>query len=158
MKYFVRSLKYFVALCVLCVALMYLNQWLGWAKLSMEETFSVMFHSWRGAMLPIAMVLAAAFYPRFGFASRRVEGDVVEHRTQIINAMKDSGFELKKEEDEVMTFRAGNLLTKLFLLWDDEVQVSQYGQWIVVEGVRRGVAMSVYRLQGFINVLKHDEK
>ncbi len=157
MKNLIRSVKYFLALCVLCIAIMFLNQSLGWSQLTIRETFDVMFHTTRGALLPIVMVVAAAFYPRFGFARRKIEGDVVEHRTQIINAMLDSGFKLVREEDEVMYFRARSIFTKLFLLWDDEIRVSQYGQWIIVEGVRRGVAMSTYRLQGFINVLKRNE-
>ena len=43
MKYFIRSLKYFVALCVLCAAIMALNRLSGFATLTLEETFYVMF-------------------------------------------------------------------------------------------------------------------
>lgn len=52
MKYFIRSLKYFVALCVLCAAIMALNRLSGFATLTLEETFYVMFHTTRGMMLP----------------------------------------------------------------------------------------------------------
>ena len=45
MKYFIRSLKYFVALCVLCAAIMALNRLSGFATLTLEETFYVMFHT-----------------------------------------------------------------------------------------------------------------
>ena len=51
MKYFIRSLKYFVALCVLCAAIMALNRLSGFATLTLEETFYVMFHTTRGMML-----------------------------------------------------------------------------------------------------------
>ena len=158
MKYFLKSVKYFVWLCVLCTAIMLLNDWLGWAQLSFSESLQAMFSTTRGRLLPLVILIASACYPKFGFARRRIEGDVVEHRTQIINAMKDSGFDLVREQDEVMYFRADTFLRKLYYLWDDEVAVSQYGQWIIVEGARRGVAMSTYRLQGFINVAKRDEK
>ena len=157
MKYFLCSLKYFVALCVLCVAIMCLNQVMGIATLTIEETFYVMFHTLRGSLLIVAIVVAAAFYPKFGFIGRRVEGDVVENRTQIINAMKDSGFELHREEDEVMYFRAKNPLRRFMMLYEDELKVSQYGQWIEVEGIRRGVAMVVYRLDSFIAMVKRNE-
>ena len=39
-----------------------------------------------------------------------------------------------------MTFRADNFGQKLMLLGEDEIKVSQYGQWIVLDGIRRGVA------------------
>lgn len=92
MKYFIRSLKYFVALCVLCAAIMALNRLSGFATLTLEETFYVMFHTTRGMMLPAVIVLLAAFYPKFGFVQRKVEGDVGENREQIVNAFKSAGF------------------------------------------------------------------
>ena len=39
-----------------------------------------------------------------------------------------------------MRFRARGALHRLLLLFEDEILVSQYGQWILVEGIRRGVA------------------
>ena len=105
MKYFIRSLKYFVALCVLCAAIMALNRLSGFATLTLEETFYVMFHTTRGMMLPAVIVLLAAFYPKFGFVQRKVEGDVGENREQIVNAFKSAGFSLRTDEDGVMTFR-----------------------------------------------------
>lgn len=157
MKYFIRSVKYFLYLCVLCMAIILLNRHFSQTQPTLEETFRIMFHSTRGALLPLVMVIAAALYPRFGFARRRIEGDVTEHRTQIINALSASGFELTHEEDEVMHFRAKSIVRRIFMLWDDHVEVSQYGQWIVIEGIRRGVATSAYRLQGFINALERHE-
>lgn len=156
MKYFIRSLKYFVALCVLCAAIMALNRLSGFATLTLEETFYVMFHTTRGLMLPAVIVLLAAFYPKFGFVQRRVEGDVEENREQIVNAFRSSGFSLRSEEDGVMVFRADTLLQKLMLLGEDEIRVSQYGQWIVLDGIRRGVARVQYRLDSYIHMTRND--
>ena len=156
MKYFIRSLKYFVALCVLCAAIMALNRLSGFATLTLEETFYVMFHTTRGMMLPAVIVLLAAFYPKFGFVQRKVEGDVGENREQIVNAFRSSGFSLRSEEDGVMVFRADTLLQKLMLLGEDEIRVSQYGQWIVLDGIRRGVARVQYRLDSYIHMTRND--
>jgi hypothetical protein len=156
MKYFIRSLKYFVALCVLCAAIMALNRLSGFATLTLEETFYVMFHTMRGMMLPAVIVLLAAFYPKFGFVQRKVEGDVGENREQIVNAFKSAGFSLRTDEDGVMTFRADGLLRKLTLLGEDEIKVSQYGQWILLDGIRRGVARAGYKLDSYIQMAKHD--
>ena len=129
-KYIVRSLKYFFALCVLCIALMGLMLMTGTSALSLDDTLYVMLHTDRYLMLFAAIVALAAVYPRFGFVVRRVEGDIEENR----------------DEDGVMTFRADNFGQKLMLLGEDEIKVSQYGQWIVLDGIRRGVARVQYRL------------
>lgn len=156
-RYLIRALKYFVALCVLCAAIMALNLLSGMARLSLGETLYVMFHTPRGMLLPAVIILLAAFYPKFGFISRRVEGDVEEHREQILNAFRSAGFELVGEEDGVLRFRARGFLHRLLLLGEDEIRVSQYGQWILVEGIRRGVARVVYRLDSYIRMTQYDK-
>ena len=91
-KYIVRSLKYFFALCVLCIALMGLMLMTGTSALSLDDTLYVMLHTDRYLMLFAAIVALAAVYPRFGFVVRRVEGDIEENREQILNAFRSAGF------------------------------------------------------------------
>ena len=146
MKYIVRSLKYFVAMCVLSVVLMGLMILTGTSPMTAEETIYVMFHSDRFVMLGIAIVILSATYPLFGFMKRQVEGDITAHRRQIENAFHGAGFRLVKEEDEVLYFRGDGFLKRLTLLFEDEIRVSQYGQWIEIEGIRRGVAKAWYLL------------
>lgn len=152
MKYAIRSLKYFAFLCVLCAAIMLLNQSTGMAKLSLEETFYVMFHSTRGLLLPVVIVVLAAAYPRFGFVTRRIDGNMAENREQILNAFRTSGFSLCSEEAGKMTFRADGALQKLTLLYEDEITVTQEGGQIVVDGIRRAAAKIVYRLDSYIRM------
>ena len=156
MKYFIRSLKYFVALCVICVAILALMLATGTSALTLDQTVYVMFHTSRYATLFAAIVVLAALYPKFGFVMRKVEGDVEENREQIVNAFRSSGFSLRSEEDGVMVFRADTLLQKLMLLGEDEIRVSQYGQWIVLDGIRRGVARVQYRLDSYIHMTRND--
>ena len=141
MKYFIRSLKYFCALCVLCAAIMYLNRMAGTARLTVTETLYVMFHTPRGMMLPAVILLLAAFYPKFGFVVRQVEGNI----------------SLRSEHDGVLVFRADNWGRKLMMLGEDELIVSQYGQWIRIEGIRRGVARVQYRLDSFLEMIRRNE-
>ena len=82
-RYLFRASKYFVALCVLCAAIMALNLTTGLARLSFGESLYVMFHTPRGMLLPAVIVVLAALYPKFGFITRRVEGDVEEHLSLI---------------------------------------------------------------------------
>ena len=50
-KYIVRSLKYFFALCVLCIALMGLMLMTGTSALSLDDTLYVLLHTDRYLML-----------------------------------------------------------------------------------------------------------
>lgn len=156
--YLRRSVKYFVALCVLCMALIALNLTTGMAALSFEQTLYAMFHTPRGLLLPATIVVLAALYPRFGFSVRRIEGDTERHRTQIEQAFRSAGFSLCCEEDETLVFRADGFVRRLAMLYEDEVRVSQYGQWIVLEGNRRGVARAAYRLESYLQMIGHDEQ
>ena len=56
-----------------------------------------------------------------------------------------------------MTFRADNWAKKLGLLGEDEIKVEQYGQWIRIEGIRRGVARVHYRLDSYLNRIGRHE-
>lgn len=156
-KYLIRSAKYFVALCVLLVAIMALNRAMG-STLTIRETFYVMFHTTRGLLLPVVVVVLALCYPRFGFIVRRVEGDTELDREQIVNAFRSAGFSLRREEEGTLFFRAGGFVQKLLLLWEDEIRVSQYGQWIELDGIRRGVARVQYRLDSYLQMKRRNEK
>lgn len=154
-RYFIRSAKYFVALCVLCTALVAFNLSSGWARLSLDETLYVMFRTPRGLLLPAMVVVLSLLYPLFGFTARRIEGDVEEDREQIETALRASGFEPAGEVDGQLRFRASGFVRRLGMLFEDEVCVSQYGQWIVVEGNRRGVARAAYRLDSYLSMKRH---
>ena len=156
-KYLIRSAKYFVALCVLLVAIMALNRAMG-STLTIRETFYVMFHTTRELLLPVVVVVLALCYPRFGFIVRRVEGDTELDREQIVNAFRSAGFSLRREEEGTLFFRADGFVQKLLLLWEDEIRVSQYGQWIELDGIRRGVARVQYRLDSYLQMKRRNEK
>ncbi len=157
MNYTVRVLKYFVAFSVFCMAIVALNLLVSSTPMTLDEFVYVTFHTPRGMMLPVVVVLLSLVMPRIDFITRRVEGDVEENRTQIDNAMKASGFEYVETRDEQLIYHASSFLTKLMLLWDDEMKVSQYGQWIEVSGKRRAVARIVYRLDSYLGMLRRDE-
>ncbi len=154
-RYFIRSAKYFVALCVLCSVLVALNLSTGMARLSLDETLYVMFRTPRGLLLPAVVVVLSLLYPRFGFTARRVEGDVEEDRTQIEQAFRAAGFVACGESDGVLYFRGDGLLRRLQMLCEDRIAVSQYGQWILLEGNRRGVARAAYRLDSYLSMKRH---
>ena len=152
MKYVMRAVKYFVAFCVLYVAIV----WLGLKSSqgmdhSVWESIAVTMQTTRGWLLAGAVVLLSALYPRFGFMTRRVECDMVEDREQLLNAFTLSGFALKEESDGRMVFRADNLVRRIVMLFEDEIVVEQYAQWVDIRGIRRGVANAAYRLDLYMD-------
>lgn len=104
------------------------------------------------------VVVLALCYPRFGFIVRRVEGDTELDREQIVNVFRSAGFSLRREEEGTLFFRADGFVQKLLLLWEDEIRVSQYGQWIELDGIRRGVARVQYRLDSYLQMKRRNEK
>lgn len=148
-RYIIRSVKYFVALSVLYAVLMWLMHATGQTVLTLRDTLTIVFCTSRGWMMLGAMVALAAIYPRLSFLSRRVEGDIAENREQIVAAFKASGYSLAGESDGRLVFRADGL-RKLLLLYEDEVVVEQFGQWITLTGIRRSVVRIALRLEAYI--------
>lgn len=80
MKYLIRSVKYFIALCVLYLIIMALMLLTNTSVLTPSETFSALVHSTRGQVLIVAVVLLSALYPKFGFIRRQEIGSPQEPR------------------------------------------------------------------------------
>ena len=59
-RYLLRSVKYFAALCVLCIVLMGAMLLTGTSQLTPRETLYMLFHSDRFVVLGIAIVALAA--------------------------------------------------------------------------------------------------
>ena len=150
MRYFIRSVKFLAALIVIYLLAVWIMTEAGVSMHSMRETVLVLFRTRSGLLLVAAIVVWAAVYPRVNFVSRRVEGDIAADREQIVNAFAASGYVLKGEDGECMRFRASGIFRKLRFLFEDEIKVSQYGQWIELEGIRRGVAEVRMRLDIYL--------
>jgi len=148
-RYLIRSLKYFAALCVLYVAFMYAIHEAGATMLTLADDWAILVGTPRGWLMIAAVVAMAAIYPKLSFITRRVEGDTVENREQIIAALNAAGYTLVREEEGRMEFRAG-WGQRLLNLFEDDVAVAQYGQWIEISGIRRSVVRTAIRLDGYI--------
>lgn len=146
MKYFVRALKYFTAFCVLYLVIVWLSlKTTKGLEVDMWDYIVATFQTTRGKMLGLAVIVLSAAYPRFGFITRRVECDMVDERDYLLRVFAVAGFSLKEESEGRMVFRADNILSRLVMLFEDDIVVEQYGQWIDITGIRRGVARVLYR-------------
>jgi hypothetical protein len=106
------------------------------------------FQTTRGKLLGLAVVVLSAVYPRMGFMTRRVVCDMEAERDYLLRVFAAAGFSLKEESEGRMVFRADNIISRLVMLFEDEITVEQYGQWIDITGIRRGVAKVVYNTMG----------
>ena len=114
MHSFVRSVKYFVHLCVLCAAVILVMHLAGMLAVAPAELPALLFASWRGWVLAAAVVLLSAAYPFTGFITRRVEGFLDDDRERVVNAFRAEGFVPADDDGEGMTFRAASPLRRLW--------------------------------------------
>lgn len=148
-KYLLRSLKYFVTLCVLFVALVWLKLKYEQLPITMSEMLQLYFSAWNGWFMAVVIVAMSATYPLFGFVKRSVVATIAADREQIEAAMATSGLVLAAATADKLTFRATGL-QRITLLFEDEVVVEQIGDEVVISGHRRTVVRAVIRLEGYL--------
>ncbi len=71
--------------------------------------------------------------------------------------MESSGFSLVEQSEERMVFRANTIFRRVAFLFEDRIIVTQKGDKIHIDGIRRGVVYVVYCLEGFIKNSKRAE-
>lgn len=156
-RYFIRSVKYLIAICALYWALVALGTSTSQLPVTVRQYFDIMFSTWKGWTLLVGTVVLAATYPRFGFVSRRVACDMVMDAEQIASAFRVEGYEMRGEENGVRSYRVVSPLSRLVMLGEDELRIWQDGDEVVIEGLRRtGVKVSL-RLEGYISHKRREE-
>ena len=159
MRYFVRSLKYFIFLCVLDVVLVW---FMTLSHSAVEVDFLTLLReqltSDSGPWLIVAFVGLAAFYPRFGFMRSRIEGcDIAADELRIMNAMQVYGFKLVERRGAELVYRKAGLLSRLMLMFEDEIVVRSIAGGVELVGLRRTVARVAYQLQCYMDSRRYEE-
>ncbi len=158
MRYVQRSIKYFLAICLVYAAMLYVMSFTEMMILTRGETFRALLSTPRGAVMLIAVVVLSAFYPRFGFIDRKVKGSIKIHREQINSCFAIQHFKLMSEDERRLVFIADNPLKRLFLLFEDHILVTQVGDEIELRGNRKAVAYVIYRLRHAIELSDQSEQ
>ena len=159
MRYFIRAIKYFIFICVLYIGLTWLANVGGMVEQDdVWVLLQAQLNSQRGLIMVVGFVLLAAFYPRFGFMTGRVEGyDAERDHIRLINAMLALGFSLKGEVDGVMLFRAQGPLRRIGMLLEDEIEVRVVDDGLEIKGLRRNVARICYMLKTYMHNSRYDD-
>lgn len=147
MRYLIRAVKYFFAFCVLYVGVVWLSILTQKGMdISVWNSISATMATERGRMLALAVVALSAAYPFFGFVKRSVKWDMATNADRLVELFAAAGFALKEQREGKMIFKANNILDRLVMLFEDEIVVEQEGEQITLDGIRRGVAKVIYRL------------
>ncbi len=147
MRYLVRSAKYFAAFCVLYVAIIWISvKTTSSMDVNVWDYIVATFATTRGKLLGVAVVVLSALYPRMGFMTRQVQCDMTEERDFILSIFAVAGFTLKEESEGRMVFKADNILSRIVMLFEDEIVVEQNGPKLDITGIRRAVAKVIYRM------------
>lgn len=148
-KYFVRSVKYLVALVVLYVGLMAVMHYSAHQPITFAQRWQLMFEQWNGWGMVVMSILLAATYPYFGYVKRSFEGSIVEDREQFTTAARLAGLQLVSESETELIYRA-NGLRRLVMLYEDDIIVRQLGTKVEVEGLRRVAVRLAFDAERFI--------
>ncbi len=147
-SYIVKSLKYFLLLCVLYAALMAVLYATNSAAVPIEELGNYLLFTTRGRVMIIVTLLLAALYPRFGFVEREIEGNITDDRERIVNVMRQYGMVLGSDSDGRMVFRAVGFSRRLRMLFEDRITITESNQRVRITGLRRvavGAAFAIER-------------
>ena len=140
MKYNIRSLKYFVYICLIVTLILCI---LVALKL-VSPNIDIMFRNgWKSVGFIALMFLAVSLlYPRFGYTKRgvRILGEYSEIRNGIVSYMEDHGYQLETEEGENMTFRLRNKFYRATRTWEDRITFTRELAGFYMEGISKDVA------------------
>ena len=105
--------------------------------LTFKQRWQMMFENdWRGVGMIVASIALALTYPLFGYAKRKVSGNIVTDREQLDHAADFTGLVLVSESENELVYRARGL-RRLVMLFEDEVRVRQEGDKVEIRGLRR---------------------
>ena len=162
MRYFIRSVKYLILLCVLYVALEWLMLFFApdatIEGLTLGEVLNYRLEHDRGMWLVVAFVGLAALYPLFGFMKMRLDNCNYERDAiRLENAMRTFGFKLKEDRGNVKIYGADSILRRALLMFEDEIEVHIFESGIELRGLRRTVARVGYQLSAYIHNSRFEE-
>ena len=139
MKYFVRSVKYFIYFSLLCTFIVYALVLTGMASGDINEIFEGGYNAlWR---IAVFFALVAAVYPKFGFITREIETDRSweEVRDTAAEYLKAARYVPEYESDDTITFRFSSMAGRLTKMFEDRITITRTGSGITMEGLRKDV-------------------
>lgn len=151
MKYFVRSVKYFLQFTVLFAVILCILVLIGMAEADMN---TILEDGWNSVWKILLMFAAvAAIYPRFAFIKRRayIEKPWDECRDAIIEHMNERGYKIDLQEDKMLRFRLRAPFGRVAKMMEDAIIITAEEDGIHFEGLRKDVLRIVSALETILN-------
>lgn len=141
MKYFIRSLKYFVSFVIFFAAVLLALILFGAADWDLNSIF----REGADALWKIALLFAAvaAFYPKIGFISRQLalNGGKAADRSVISEYMGQLGYVKETDAGDRMTFRMEKTSGRLARMFEDRITITfSTEDGVAIDGLRKDVA------------------
>jgi hypothetical protein len=120
-------------------------------QLTVWQLLEAHLHTQRGHYMIVGFVTLAAFYPLFGYMRSRVDDcHIVEDRVRIDNAMRLFGFRFVEQKEDVLIYRAEGLVHRLWLVFEDRIEVRKVDNGVELYGIRKAVARVMLQLRAYI--------
>ena len=151
MKYFVRSVKYFLQFTFLSAVILCVLVLIGMAEADMN---TILEDGWNSVWKILLMFAAvAAIYPKFAFIRRRayIEKPWDECRDTIVEHMRERGYKIDLQEDKLLRFRLRAPFGRVAKMMEDAIIVTSEDDGIHFEGMRKDVLRIVSALETILN-------
>lgn len=138
MKYLIRSVKYFIYICLIVGIVLTIFVAAGFVSPDINVMFK---NGWKSVWMILAMfACVSCFYPRFGYTKRRVNitGDLAEKRGELLSLMQERGYVLESEEAGAFRFRSRSTLHRITRMWEDRITIES-GIGVYIEGLTKDV-------------------
>lgn len=92
--------------------------------------------------LIILIVAFAAVYPFIGFEKKEVYTlrAFDKDKDTVMDIVKECGYVLLSDQDNIMTFRVKNMVTRIFRVFEDKLVLDYSSNPLIVEGMRKDIA------------------
>ena len=138
MLYFFRAFKFFLYVCVLCLALFAL---VFFTSDHGDLTFWEMTPRENHWKLLLFLAVFAGVYPLFRFTTRKVylNRPFEEDRDMLIEPILHANYIIERTEDKKITLRSKSAFTRFVQLYDDRITIDYSDNPILLIGLRKEV-------------------
>ncbi len=139
MKYFIRSVKYFVYFTVVCSIILVITFHCSVKPEGLTLIDMLLVDGSIYKMLAF-FVAVAAVYPALGFQKKQMYvSNVKEHRKEIVELFENANYVIDSESATSISFKMKNPFMRLLRLYEDNVTIDYTDYPVVIEGLRKDV-------------------
>lgn len=148
MRYAIRSLKYFVYICLLLAVIVAALVALDIVEADIDKMFR---HGSNSIWMMAGMfAVISCIYPLFGYTKRQVyvQGlDIESLKGPAVKFMEEKGYEVERQTNGELTFRQKKISAKITRMWEDRITINEKDGGIWAEGLRKDVVRLVMGLE-----------